>query len=104
MKELNSIETTFVKGSLRYKGADDIGLNTNIVLQSKEKELEEYSRSPVIDLVTLYDKERQKSGKFVPTAKFQFIFYNAYSGLCNNYQGQIYEPFNNNMYYVNDEY
>lgn len=104
MKELNSIETTFVKGSLRYKGADDVGLNTNIVLQSKEKELEEYSRSPVIDLVALYDKERQKSGKFLPTAKFQFIFYNAYSGVCNNYQGQIYEPFNNNMYYVNEEY
>jgi hypothetical protein len=104
MKELNSIETTFVKGSLRYKGADDIGLNSNVTLMSTQKEIEEYTRSPVIDLVALYDKERQKSAKYVPSAKFQFILYNAYSGLCSSNQGQIYEPFNNNLYYVNEEY
>lgn len=104
MKKLNSIDTTFIKGELRFQGADDIGINSTVTLSSKSKEIEEFSRSPVIDLVALYDKERQKSAKYVPTAKFQFIFKNSYSGQCAYNQGQIYEPFNNNLYYVNEEY
>ena len=104
MKSLNSIETTFVKGSLRYKGAPEIGLKMDFPLLSKEKELEEYDRNVIVNLADLYNKERQKSTKFIPSAKFQFIFENRYSGLTNGSTGQVYTPFNGYMYFVNEEY
>lgn len=104
MKSLNSIETTFVKGSLRYKGAPEVGVRMDFPLLSKQKELEEYERSVVVNLADLYNKERQKSTKFIPSAKFQFIFENKYSGLTNGSTGQVYTPFNSYMYFVNEEY
>jgi len=104
MKQINSVETTFVKGSLRYKGAPDEGLQLTVPFVSKQKEIEEYDRNVVVNLADLYDKERQKSGKFIPSCKIQFIFQNLYSGLTNGSSGQVYTPFNNSLYFVDEEY
>ena len=101
MSDIGKIQ--FIKGDLRYKGADDVGINVSIPLINTQKEIDEFNRTIIIDLAELYYKERQRSPFYLPTAKFSFIFENSYSGLSQP-QGSPYAPFNNNLFYVNPEF
>lgn len=103
MNELNSTDIVFIKGELRYKGAPEVGIKIETPLSGKIKELEEFNRSPIVDLAELYSKERNKSTKFLLTSKFQFVFKNAYSGLTQP-DPNPYSKFNNNLFYVNEFY
>jgi len=53
-------------------------------------------------LSDVYYNERQNSTLFLPSCKFQFLFYNAYSGLTQT-PADVYDPINNNLYYINAE-
>jgi hypothetical protein len=59
--------------------------------------MDEYDRSVDVALEQVFDDERQKSDLFRPTCKFSLIFKNNLSGTTN------YEPFENNLYYINAE-
>lgn len=101
MSDIGKIQ--FIKGDLRYKGAENVGINVSLPLVNTQKELDEYNRTININLAELYYKERQQSSSYIPTAKFSFIFDNAYSGFAQN-QSSPYAPFNNNLYYVNEAF
>jgi hypothetical protein len=101
MSDIGKIQ--FIKGDLRYKGAEDVGINISVPLVNTQKEIDEYNRTININLADLYYKERQQSSVYIPTAKFSFIFDNSYSGLALT-QSLPYAPFNNNLYYVNEEF
>ena len=95
MNELNSTDITFVKGSLRYKGAPEVGIKLEIPLDANLVELEEFDRSAVVDLALLFNRDRQKSTLFVPTCKFNLIFKNSYfgtTGLLKSNQPYPYPP------------
>jgi len=91
---------TFLKGSERFKGANDQNIGLQIPLSNTIKELEEFQRNISISLEDVYNNERQESKNFIPMAKFSLIFSNSYYGLV---QPPInpYPQFNNNLYYVN---
>lgn len=97
MSDLGKI--SFLKGSERFKGANDQDIGVQIPLSNTVKELEEFQRNISVSLEDVYDNERQEGNKFIPMAKFSLIFNNSYSGktlpLTNPYS-----PFNNNLYYV----
>ena len=86
-----------VLGSLRYKSAPNTNLFFQVPLLQTHKEMDEFDRSVDVSLEQVFDDERQKSDLFRPTCKFSLIFKNNLSGTTN------YEPFENNLYYINAE-
>ena len=98
----SSSDITFVKGSLRYKRAPEIGIELTVPLSGKVKELDEFARTTSINLAEVYDKERQSSNFYIPSCKFQFVFSNAYKGSAMTLN-EPYPPFNNNLVYYNVE-
>ena len=80
---------------LRYKSAPEVDTYVNVPLSQTSKNITEYDRSQIIDLVDVFDKERDKSVLFRPLAKITFLFKNTYVGETN------YRPFYENLYYVN---
>jgi hypothetical protein len=92
----NSNETRVILGSLRYKSAPDTTIMLNVPFIQTTKENVQFERNINIDLEQVFFDERQGSDNFRPSAKFNLLFYNAYSGTSN------YVPFENNMYYVNE--
>lgn len=80
---------------LRYKSAPEVDSYVNVPLSQTSKNITEYDRSQIIDLVDVFDKERDKSVLFRPLAKITFLFKNTYVGETN------YRPFYENLYYVN---
>jgi len=94
---------SFLKGSERYKGSPEQNIGLQIPLNNTVKELEEFDRNINVDLADLYDAERQRSTYIYPTAKFSIIFENAYSGTTPT-NASPYQPFNNNLYYINENY
>jgi len=92
----NLSEIRVILGSLRYKSAPDTTIMLNVPFVQTTKENVEFERNINIDLEQVYFNERQASEVFRPTAKFNLLFYNAYSGTSN------YTPFENNMYYINE--
>jgi len=93
----NRIDTRVVLGSLRYKSAPDTTLGFKVPFIQTFKENVEFDRSINISLEQVYDDERQASTTFRPTGKFTLLFKNSYSGFTN------YTPFENNLYYLNEE-
>lgn len=93
----NRIDTRVVLGSLRYKSAPDTTLGFKVPFIQTFKENVEFDRSINISLEQVYDDERQVSTTFRPTGKFTLLFKNSYSGFTN------YTPFENNLYYLNEE-
>ena len=91
----NNKEIRVVLGTLRYKSAPETSFALQVPFVQNVKEIVEYDRSVTLSLAQAFDDERQKSTVFRPTAKFSIIFKNAYTGKTN------YEPFENNLYYVN---
>jgi hypothetical protein len=86
-----------VLGSLRYKSAPNTNLSLKVPFKQNVKEIIEYDRTKTVNLLQVYDNERQQSTKFRPTGKFSIVFQNSYTGRTN------YEPFENNLYYVNED-
>jgi hypothetical protein len=66
-----------VLGSLRYKTATDTNLSIPTPLVQNTKNLEEFDRSIDVNLVQIFDDERQKSTTFRPVCKFQVLFSNS---------------------------
>ena len=97
MSDLGKI--SFLKGSERFKGANDQDIGVQIPLSNTVKELEEFQRNISVSLEDVYDNERQEGNKFIPMAKFSLIFNNSYSGRTLPITNP-YSPFNNNLYYV----
>jgi hypothetical protein len=85
-----------VLGSLRFKTATDTNLSIPTPLIQNTKNLEEFDRSVDVNLVQIFNDERQKSTTFRPVCKFQVLFNNSYTGSTN------YEPLENNLYYINE--
>jgi hypothetical protein len=99
----NQNEIRIIKGSLRYAGANDVSSALPVTLQNTQKEFTEYDRNLLVDLDSLFDSDRQRANKFVPTCKLTFIFQNAYSGFTAGSKFAPYKPINHNLYYVNPE-
>jgi hypothetical protein len=93
----NINDTLIILGSLRYQSAPDTDIGLKVPFVQTQKLITEYDRSANISLEQVFDDERQKSTLFRPVAKYTLIFQNAYSGYST------YEPFINNLYYLNAE-
>lgn len=103
MSDLGKI--SFLKGSLRYKGANDVDVSLQIPLDNTIKELDETDKNLTMGLANLFDKERQECTIFRPTCKLSFLFNNSYSGLTVGLTPSTpYKPFNNQLYYVSTDY
>lgn len=93
----NNKETRIILGSLRYKSASNVDFGLKVPFVQSSKQIVEYDKNIDLDLQQLFDDERQKSTKFRPSSKLLFVFKNSYTGTST------YEPFRNNLYYVNAE-
>ena len=93
----NNKDLRLILGSLRYKSASNVDFGLKIPFIQTTKQIVEYDKNIDLNLQQLFDDERQKSTKFRPSCKFLFIFKNSYTGTST------YEPFRNNLYYVNSE-
>ena len=87
--------TNIILSTQRYKGAPRTDQSLNIPFVQTNKELVEFDRSVDLNLVTVFDEERQLSTTFRPVTKFTLLFENALSGSTN------YVPFRDNLYYTN---
>ena len=85
-----------VLGSLRYKTATNTDLSIPTPLVQTSKNMDEFDRSIDVNLIQLFNDERQKSTTFRPTCKFQLLYNNSYTGRTN------YAPLENNLYYINE--
>ena len=83
-------------GSLKYKSAPNSNLIVPIPFEQNVKELIQYDRISNVDLVQVYNDERNLSKIYRPTFKVDLLFKNVYVGATN------YPPFENNLYYVNE--
>ena len=92
----NKNYTRVILGSLRYKSAPETDIGLKVPFNQTTKQLVEFDRTKTVDLAQRFDDERQKSSMFRPTAKFSIIFQNSYTGRTN------YEPFEYNLYYINE--
>ena len=91
----NNNDIRLVLGSLRYKSAPNTDFSIKLPLTQNVKQNVEFDRASDINLQQVYDDERQSSTIFRPVSKFSVIFKNSYAGETN------YEPFENNLYYLN---
>lgn len=99
----NTKETRIVLGSLRYKSAPDTTIGLKVPLIQTFKENIEFDRTINIELQQVFNDERQKSTIFRPTAKFELLFSNSYTGWTYHVGNKTYTPLENNLYYVNTE-
>jgi hypothetical protein len=88
-------DVKIVLGSLRYKSAPELSYQLNVPLKQNSKLNIEFDRSQNINLLDVFDSEREKSTTFRPSTKITFLFKNTYVGETN------YTPFKENLYYVN---
>lgn len=86
-----------VKPDLRYKSAPntDISLQTEIL--QTQSEVIDYDRTVSLNLVTVFDGERQKSTSFRPTIKISYIYENDLVGFTD------YVIYRDGLYYINPE-
>ena len=83
-----------VPSSLSFKSAPIVDQQVNIELNQTQKELTQYVRNNSLSLEQLYQDERQASSRFRPTFKIQYLYDNTLTGTTG------YNPFKNNLYYV----
>ena len=79
----------------RYKSAPRTDQFINVPLTQTSKDLVEYDRSVDLNLVNVFEEERQLSTIFRPVTKFTILFENAISG------STTYVPYRDNLYYTN---
>jgi len=95
MTKENNIE--IIPSDLRRKFAPKRNQSVPIYLEQRQQEFVETDRSVGVNLLQLYDDERQRSTIFRPTFKLNFVFENVYTGITQ------YKPFENQLYYVDVE-
>lgn len=88
-------DVKIVLGSLRYKSAPGLSYQLNVPLKQSSKLSIEFDRNQNINLVDVFNRERENSNIFRPSTKVTFLFKNAYVGETN------YVPFTENLFYVN---
>lgn len=80
----------------RYAKAPEIDVQTKVGLDSTQQLLREGDRSILLDIPTLFQKERNESINYKIYGKFKMIFKNLYSGNTN------YDPLLENLYLHGD--
>ena len=83
-----------IPSSLSFKSAPIVDQQVTIDLNQTQKELTQYVRNNSLSLAQLYQDERQASSRFRPTFKIQYLYDNTLTGTTG------YNPFKNNLYYV----
>jgi len=83
-----------IPSSLAFKSAPIVDQQISIDLNQTQKELTQYVRNNSLSLAQLYQDERQESSRFRPTFKVQYLYDNTLTGTTG------YNPFKNNLYYV----
>jgi hypothetical protein len=86
-----------VKPDLQYKAAPntDIGIQTELL--QTQSEVVDYDRTVSLNLITVFDGERQKSTIFRPTIKISYLYENNLVGYTD------YDVYKNSLVYVNPE-
>jgi hypothetical protein len=79
----------------RYKSAPRTDQFINVPFAQTSKDLVEYDRSVDLNLVNVFESERQISTIFRAVTKFTILFENGISG------STVYPPFRDNLYYTN---
>jgi hypothetical protein len=87
--------TRIISSTQRYKSAPRTDQFINIPFSQTSKDLIEYDRSVDLNLVNVFEEERQLSTIFRPVTKFTILFENAISGETT------YVPYRDNLYYTN---
>jgi hypothetical protein len=87
--------TNIILSTQRYQQAPRSDQFLNIPLAQTTKNLVEFDRVADLNLVVVFDQERQESTTFRPVTKFTILFENAFTG------STIYPPFRDNLYYTN---
>ena len=83
--------------SARYQGAPNQDLNLTIKLDNSDVQLREGDMDISLDVLQLFDAERNQSIDYKIYGKLKMIFRNMYSG-----DTESYEPLNQNLYLVGD--
>lgn len=97
MSNLKTDSIRIVKGSERFAGSTDNDMSLDIELKGGQKNFVEKDRTTILNLAERFDKERQISNKIRVSGKITNIFENDIVGTSS------YEPFLNNLFYVNPE-
>lgn len=86
-----------VKPDLQYKAAPntDIGIQTELL--QTQSEVVDYDRTVSLNLITVFDDERQKSTTFRPTIKISYLYENNLVGYTD------YDVYKNSLVYINPE-
>ncbi len=86
-----------VKPDLQYKAApnSDIGIQTELL--QTQSEVVDYDRTVSLNLITVFDDERQKSTTFRPTIKISYLYENNLVGYTD------YNVFRNSLIYITPE-
>ena len=92
-------ENIIVLGSKKYKSSPNVELNYLTFLDNKTQEMEEYDRTVNLNLLQVYDDERQVSTNFRPAFNVGIAFFNAYTG-TTSINGNNYEKFTNDLAYT----
>jgi hypothetical protein len=79
----------------RFKSAPRTDQAINVPFAQSMKEIIEFDRSIDLNLVDVFDQERQTCTIFRPVTKFTILFENAFTG------STTYAPFRDNLYYTN---
>ena len=85
---------TIIPSSQQYKSAPFVDQEITVSLEEQTQQMVEYDRSQSVSLAQVFDDERQASTIFRPTFKVSYLYDNTYTGSTN------YNPFLNNLYYV----
>ncbi len=91
-------DTRIVLGSLRNKVQTDTDILLNPPLEQTQNELLETDRTSTINLIQIFDEERQSSTNFRVTFNVKFLHENNLIGTSN------YNAFRDNLYYVDNYY
>ena len=86
-----------VKPDLQYKAAPNSDIGIQAELLQTQSEVVDYDRTVSLNLMTVFDDERQKSTTFRPTIKISYLYENNLIGYTN------YNIYKNNLLYVNPE-
>lgn len=96
MSNKKSHEIRIVRGEDRFAGSSNSDIQINVDLQGNNRNKVEGDRVKILNLEQQFDDERQTSKKFRIAGKITNIFDNIISGETQ------YEPYKNNLYYINE--
>jgi hypothetical protein len=88
-----------VPNKFKYKGSDDTDSNLNLNLYSGRKELVEFDKNSNINLLELANEEKNKTNKYRPTIKLNFIYNNSYTGTTDypDYKNTLFYEYTDNL-------